>query len=70
MEKSNEIIYELLFGDKIEYKFDISDLDIENYLSFIDPIVEKVNKGGVKIIKDFLSINGSNMYWEIKIKRD
>jgi hypothetical protein len=65
-----KIIYDLLFGDKEEYRYNLSFLDhIEDYPDFTNPIIEKVNRGRVDVLTDRLEVNDEGIFWVLKIKR-
>ena len=70
MLESDEIIYDLLFGEEEEYSYDLSFLEhIEDYPDFTNPILKKVNKGRVEIIKDRVEVSDEGIFWVLKIKR-
>ena len=67
----DDIIYELLFSDKEEFIFEISNLFeyIEDYKEVLDTITSSAFKGKVEIIKDVIEIDDENILWKINIKR-
>lgn len=71
MNDKDKIIYEILFGEGEDFIFDISPLFefIEDYIDIINEIVTYVNKGKVTIIKDIIEVEGDDIFWRIKIKR-
>lgn len=73
MNREQEIIYDLLYSDDLDMSFDVTDMceNIEEYNDLIDSIVSKVNRGGVYVIQDSISvINIDHIYWKVKVKRN
>tara|TARA_R110000772_G_scaffold55_8_gene347 strand:+ start:7452 stop:7670 length:219 start_codon:yes stop_codon:yes gene_type:complete len=71
MDRTQEIIYDLLYSEEERLTFDITGMasHIEDYSELIDGIVDKVIRGDVSVIEDSLIINSDKVYWELKIKR-
>ena len=73
MDRTQKIIYDLLYGEEDRLTFDITGMasHIEDYSDLVDSIVDKVNRGDVDIIEDTLIVNiNDKVYWELKIKRN
>lgn len=71
MNKSQKIIYDLLFSEEEELLFDLTSLleYVEDYPDLTDSIVRKVNRGGVKILEDTIEVENDIVFWRLKIKR-
>lgn len=75
MNRIQNIIYEMLYGESDEMVFDITGLKdyIGDYPDLTNSIIRKVNRGDVYILEDKFIIsdnNGSdNVQWKVKVKR-
>jgi hypothetical protein len=69
-EKEN-LIYDLLFSEKEDFKIEISDFieDIYKYDRFVDEMKKILKKSKVSIQKERINIKQSSVIWEIKVKR-
>jgi hypothetical protein len=69
--KTDDLIYDLIFSNETYYSIDISDYikDIYQYDSFISDIREVLKKSKVKIIKSDVKLDSKTVIWEIKVKK-
>lgn len=71
MNNIQNITYDLLFNKNDEFEFDLSLVleNVEDCTDLIGSIVSNINKGGVEVMRDFIKVDGDNVYWNVKIKR-
>ena len=71
MNKTDDLIYDLIFSNETNYSIDISDYikDIYQYDSFISDIREVLKKSKVKIIKSDVKLDSKTVIWMIKVKK-
>lgn len=71
MNKTDDLIYDLIFSNETNYSIDISDYikDIYQYDSFISDIREVLKKSKVKIIKSDVKLDSKTVIWKIKVKK-
>lgn len=71
MNKTDDLIYDLIFSNETNYSIDISDYikDIYQYDTFISDIREVLKKSKVKIIKSDVKLDSKTVIWEIKVKK-
>jgi len=69
--KTDDLIYDLIFSNETNYSIDISDYikDIYQYDTFISDIREVLKKSKVKIIKSDVKLDSKTVIWEIKVKK-
>jgi hypothetical protein len=71
LKDQNVLIFDLIFGDKFDFKIDISDYvsDIYKYEDFIDDIKMILKRSKVKIISNDIKIDSKTAIWELKVKK-
>jgi hypothetical protein len=71
MKDKQELIYDLIFSETIDYKIDIADYieDIYRYDKFIDEIKSVLKKSKVTIIKEKVDLESKSAIWNLKVKR-
>lgn len=71
MNKTDDLIYDLIFSNETYYSIDISDYikDIYQYDIFISDIREVLKKSKVKIIKSDVKLDSKTVIWKIKVKK-
>ncbi len=71
MNKTDDLIYDLIFSNETNYLIDISDYikDIYQYDNFISNIREVLKKSKVKIIKSDVKLDSKTVIWELKVKK-
>jgi hypothetical protein len=69
--KTDDLIYDLIFSNETNYLIDISDYikDIYQYDNFISNIREVLKKSKVKIIKSDVKLDSKTVIWELKVKK-
>lgn len=71
MKNKDELIYDLIFSDKCEFKIDISDYisDIYKYGEFVEEIKDILKKSKVKISSNSVNLGSKTVIWELKVKK-
>lgn len=71
MKKEDDLIYELIFSEKENFKIDISDylIDIYEYEEFINKMKKILRKSKVKIIISDTLMSSKTVIWELKVKK-
>ena len=71
MKRKEDIIYDLIFSDTVEYNIDISEYitDIYKYDRFIDEIKKVLKKSKVSIIREKVDLDTKSAIWSIKVKK-
>ena len=71
MKNEDELIYDLIFSEKENYKIDISDyiVDIYTYEEFIEKVKKILKKSKVKIINSSTLMSSKTVIWELKVKK-
>ena len=67
----DELIYELIFGEKNEFLIDIGNYieNIYEYDQFIDDIKKVLKISRVKIISTSVDVNSRSVTWKLKLKK-
>lgn len=71
MKDKEELIYDLIFSDNIDYQINISEYieDIYKYDRFIEDIKNVLRKSKVSVIKETIDLEKSDIYWNLKVKK-
>jgi dihydroneopterin aldolase len=71
VKKEDDLIYDLIFSEKENYKIDISDYiaDIYTYEEFIERIKKILKKSKVKVISSSTLMSSKTVIWELKVKK-
>ena len=72
MKKSeDDLIYDLIFSDKVDYSIDVYDYskDIYKHNEFVDRIKSILKKSNVKILKSAVLLDSKTVVWELKVKK-
>ena len=71
MKKEDDLIYDLIFSEKENYKIDISDyiVDIYTYEEFIERIKKILKKSKVKVVSSSTLMSSKTVIWELKVKK-
>jgi len=69
VKNKEDLIYDLIFSEKEEYKIDISNYieDIYQYDEFVSEIKKVLKKSKVKIIKSDVKTDPKTAVWELKV---
>ncbi len=71
VQNKEELIYELIFSEKLNFKIDISEYvdDIYRYDDFIDEMKLIMKKSGVKVVKSTVYVDSKTANWDLKVKK-
>jgi hypothetical protein len=71
MKKQEDLIYDLIFSENVDYKIDISEYiqDIYKYDKFIDEIKKVLKKSKVSIVKEKVDLDTKSAIWNLKVKK-
>ena len=71
MKKEDDLIYDLIFSEKENFKIDISDYlsDIYQYEEFIEKMKRILKKSKVKVIISDTKMSSKTVIWELKVKK-
>lgn len=71
MKNKDELIYDLIFSEKIDYRIDIADYtdDIYKYEEFVTEIKKILKKSKVKIIKSEVKLDSKTAIWQLKVNK-
>jgi hypothetical protein len=71
MKKEDDLIYDLIFSEKENFKIDISDYlsDIYQYEEFIEKMKKILKKSKVKVIISDTKMSSKTVIWELKVKK-
>ncbi len=71
MKIKDDLIYDLIFSEKLVFKIDISEYinDIYLYDVFVDEIRIILKKSKVNIIKSTVKLDSKTAIWELKVKK-
>jgi hypothetical protein len=71
LKNRDELIYDLIFSDTLEYEIHIEEYinDIYKYDRFIDETKEILRKSKVDILKEKISVETTSVVWKIKVSK-
>jgi len=71
LKNREDLIYDLIFSDSMEYSIDIMDYitDMYKYDRFIDETRAILKKSKVSIVKERIVVESASVIWEIKVKK-
>lgn len=71
MKKKEELIYNLIFSEKIIYIIDLGEYvdDIYRYDDFVEEIKIILKKSKVSVIKSSIKVTMTTATWELKLKK-
>lgn len=71
LKNKDDLIYELIFTDKSEFKIDISKFieNIYQYDEFVDGIKSILKKSKVKIVKSEINLDSKTAFWNLKVRK-
>lgn len=69
MRNKDDLIYDLIFSEMINYEIDIADYieDIYKYDDFVADIKKVLKKSKVKIVKSDVLIDVKTAIWKLKV---
>ena len=67
----DDLIYDLIFSEKTNYRIDISDYvsDIYKHDDFVDHIKHVLKRAKVKVVKSFVVLDSKTVMWDLKVKK-
>lgn len=71
MKQRDQLIYDLIFSEKNEFRINIADYikDIYQYDEFIDEMKEILLKSKVMVIKSKVEVDSNDIIWNLKVKK-
>lgn len=71
MKTKEELIYDLIFSENIDYKIDVGEYieDIYKYDVFVDDIKEVLRKSKVSIIGHSIDVDSKTVIWKLKVRK-
>lgn len=71
LKNKDDLIYELIFTDRSEFKIDISKFieNIYQYDEFVDDIKSILKKSKVKIVKSEINLDSKTAFWNLKVRK-
>jgi len=71
VEKRQELIYRLIFGEDTSYVIDLGLYveDIYQYDKFVDEIRDILRKSKVMIVKSSIKVDSKTAFWELRVKK-
>jgi hypothetical protein len=71
VKNKDDLIYDLIFSDKMNFSVDISDYitDIYQYENFVNDIKKILKKSKVSVINSSVLLSSKTAVWEIKVKK-
>ena len=71
MKNKDDLLYNLIFGDKDEYEINLSDYleELYKYDRFIDEVKLILKKSKVTIVKEKLELDVKGPIWILKVKK-
>ena len=71
LKSKDDLIYELIFTEQVEFKIDVSKFidDIYQYDEFITDIKSILKKSKVKIIKSEINLDSKTAVWNLKVRK-
>lgn len=71
MEKKEQLIYDLIFSDKTDFKIDVGDFidDIYKYETFIVEMKDILRKSKVTILNHAIDVDSKTVTWKLKVKK-
>lgn len=71
MKQKDDLIYDLIFSESMDFIIDIGDYitDIYKYDEFVDEIKEILRKSKVSIITNSIDVNSKTVTWKLKVRK-
>jgi hypothetical protein len=71
MKNKEDLIYDLIFSENLDYNINISEYieDIYKYDKFIEDIKGVLRKSKVSVIKEKIDLETENVIWNLKVKK-
>jgi hypothetical protein len=71
VKNKDELIYDLIFSEKVDYEIDMANYieDIYKYEDFVTDIKKVLKKSKVKIIKSEVKLDSKTAIWQLKVNK-
>jgi hypothetical protein len=71
LKNRDDLIYDLIFSDKLQYSIDVSEYvsDIYKYDEFVADIKKILKKSKVSVIKSAVMVDSKTATWELKVRK-
>jgi hypothetical protein len=71
MKNMEDLIYDLIFSENLDYNINISEYieDVYKYDKFVEDIKNVLRKSKVSVIKEKLDLETENVIWNLKVKK-
>jgi len=71
LKSRDDLIYELIFTEQVEFKIDISKFidDIYQYDKFVTDIKSILRKSKVKVVKSNINLDSKTAIWALKVRK-
>jgi hypothetical protein len=71
MKNKEDLIYDLIFSETLDYNINISEYidDIYKYDKFIEDIKNVLRKSKVSVIKEKIDLETEKVIWNLKVKK-
>ncbi len=71
LKSRDDLIYELIFTEQVEFKIDISKFidDIYQYDEFVTDIKSILRKSKVKVVKSNINLDSKTAIWALKVRK-
>jgi hypothetical protein len=71
MKNKDDLVYDLIFSDKVQFKVDIGEYitDIYKYDDFVDEIKQILHKSKVILVSNSIDIDSKTVIWKLKVKK-
>lgn len=71
MKAKDELIYDLIFSERVDYVIDVGNYvkDIYKYDEFVDEIKQVLRKSKVSVITNSIDVDSKTVIWKLKVKK-
>lgn len=71
VKNKEELIYDLIFSEKVEFKIDIAEYvdDIYQYDDFVEEMKIILKKSKVRVLKSVVTVDSKTAIWTLKVKK-
>jgi hypothetical protein len=71
VKSKEQLIYDLIFSEKNEYKIDIGEYitDIYKYEEFLNDMRRVLKKSKVSVVKSSVILDSKTAIWELKVRK-
>jgi hypothetical protein len=71
MKNKDELVYNLIFSDNVQFIIDIGEYitDIYKYDDFVDEIKQILHKSKVVLVSNSIDVDSKTVIWKLKVKK-